>query len=307
MMRRRTAAAVVGVSIVAGMAAGVVVHAMTSDAPPRAAARTGSTTAPLPATKEVEVKDAVLVHNRDGGATLSATLVNRTDAPIKVSSAIGGMRNDYDAPVMLVFGTRTGTSLAPGDSVRIGGVGDNVRLRFTQRVQIGSTLPVTISFQVADAGHGENPPRVTVTAPVVARTAEYVDVANNGPNDAISVEDARIVVVPGQEKAYVTGDVMSTITDMAEQLPTATDERGQPVEYRHQTATGGPYGIFASAGDRIRLAIPPYVETEPQGDADYFLASDVKVGKKIIVTMRFPSGDVVTKFRVVQGNPDGTV
>ena len=62
-------------------------------------------------------------------------------------------------------------------------------------------------------GFSEDRPLVTFVAPVVARTAAaHADVANNGPNDVISVRDGKIVVVPGQEKAFVGGWFESTIT-----------------------------------------------------------------------------------------------
>jgi hypothetical protein len=308
MIRRRTAAALLGVSIVGGVAAGVAADAMTSDTATPVVKPRASTPTPTTEVKTgVEVKNPVLVSNDDGGATLSATLVNHTDGAVKINSATGGQLNDYDAPVMLAFGIRSRVSLAPGDAVRIGGVGDSYRLRFADRVQVGSTLPVTIAFQGAGPTYEPNPARSTITAPVVARTAKYVDVANNGPNDEISVQDAKIVVVPGQAKAYVAGYLESSITDLAELRPTAVDAQGRNVEYRHQTATGGPYGIFADAGQQVYLSRPPYLETDPQGDADYFRASDLTIGEKITVTMRFPSGDVVTKFKVVQGKPDGTI
>jgi hypothetical protein len=308
MIRRRTAAVLLGISIVGGVAAGVAADAMTSETPAKEAKPRASTTTPTSQVKTgVEVKDPVLVSNDDGGATLSATLLNHTDAAVTINSATGGRADDYDAPVMLVYGTRSRVSLAPGDAVRIGGMGDSFRLRFADRVQVGSTLPVTISFQGAGPRFEPNPPKTTIIAPVVARTAKRADVANNGPNDEITVRDATIVVVPGQAKAYVAGYLESSITDMAEMRPTATRSKGQPIEYLHQTATGGPYGIFTQPGQKTYLSRPPYLETDPQGDADYFRASDVEIGEKITVTMRFPSGDVVTKFKVVQGRADGTI
>lgn len=302
-MRRRTAAALLGASIVAGVVAGTGASSLTHDASTKGWQTIAT---PEPAKEGVEVKDPVLVANDDGGATLSATLINHTDDALTINSATGGLVDDYDAPTMLVYGIRSDASLAPGDSIRIGGVGDDFRLRFTDRVQVGSTLPVTIAFQ----GKGDyvpDAPTVTTTASVVARTGRNVKVANNGPNDTISVEDAMIVVVPGQEKAYVAGRLRSTIDDVAYDLPTAVGARGETVEYRHQTATGGPYGIMAAPGNDVDLGSPPYLDTEPHGDADYFRARDVTVGEKITVTMRFPSGDVVTKFKVVQGKPDGTI
>jgi hypothetical protein len=128
-----------------------------------------------------------------------------------------------------------------------------------------------------------------------------------GANTDITVHDAKIVVVPGQEKAYLGGWIESTIDDLTFGRPTATGPRGRIIEYLHQTATGGPSEVVAIAGKRTPLNQPPYLDDVVLGDADYVRASDVEVGQKITVTMRFPSGDVVTKFNVVQGRADGTV
>ncbi|WP_209674649.1 hypothetical protein [Aeromicrobium fastidiosum] len=301
-MRRRTAAVLLGASIVTGVAAGVGASSLTEEV---SAAGWPTIAVPAAVAKGVEVKDPVLVANDDGGATLSVTLVNHTDDALRIDRAVGGTEDADDPPFMLVHGTRARVTIGPGEAMRTGGVGDPYRLRFTDRVQIGSTLPITLYFAASDVV--ESGPTATLFAPVVARDAAHGAVANNGPNTEIAVNDARIVVVPGQEKAYVTGWISSTIDDSTELRPTAVGRAGRPVEYRHQTATGGPSGVGAQAGKRTNLNLPPYLDTEPSGDADYVLASDVEVGETITVTMRFPSGDVVTKFKVVQGRSDGTI
>ncbi len=127
----------------------------------------------------------------------------------------------------------------------------------------------------------------------------YDAVAGNEPNTEIKVVGAKIVVIHGQKKAYVGGATTGSITDNAWELPTATDAQGNPVEYRHQTATGGPYGWIVEAGKTIPFGGPPW--TEGEGDADYFNAKDVAVGETITVTIPFQSGDVVAAFKVVAG------
>jgi hypothetical protein len=121
------------------------------------------------------------------------------------------------------------------------------------------------------------------------------------------VHDGVIVVVPGQAKAYIDGWFESTIDDLTEIRPTAAPRRGKSIEILHQTATGGPSGFSARAGQRSLLGYPPYLDREPHGDADYVRAAEVTVGETYRVTFRFPSGDVVAKFKVVQGRADGTI
>jgi hypothetical protein len=106
-------------------------------------------------------------------------------------------------------------------------------------------------------------------------------------------------VIPGQKKAYIDGNVISTVTDGAYFPPTAVHSDGRPVKYRHQTATGGPYGLFADKNKVVTIGYPPYTTT--QGDADYFDAKDVTIGEKITVTIPFQSGDVKAVFTVVAG------
>lgn len=299
-MNKQIAGIVLAASVIGGVAAGATASAWKADGPPAAAPSSTSVAEPLP---DIEVKKPILVMNDDGGATLSATLVNHTKRPVGLDRAIGGQKEDDDAPFLLVHGSRSNVEIGPGASMRIGGVDDQFRVRFTDRVQVGSTLPVTLYF-----GHGSamaNGPSVTSVAPVVTRSAAHSAVANNGPNSVISVHDAKIVVVPGQDKAYLGGWLESKIDDLTELRPTGVGRRGRPVEVLHQTATGGPSGVFVQAGQKMPLGYTSYLEEE--GDRDYVQASDVEVGETIRVTIRFPSGDVVGKFKVVQGKADGTI
>lgn len=303
-MKHRVAGIVLAASVVGGVAVGVAAAAMSSDSPPvRAAARTTSA-APTPTVPDVEVKDPVLVMNDDGTATLSATLINHLKKPLEINNATNGRPEDLEAPPMLVFGYRMHTAIEQDKPIRIGGVGDDYRLRLSDRVQVGSTLPVTIRLRKHN-GYDSGSPQVTFVAPVVARTAAHAAVANNGPNNDISVHDAVIVVVAGQAKAFIGGWLESTIDDGTELTPTAVSPRGPLIDVLHQTATGGPSGFFAEAGEKTLLGYPSYLDAE--GDRDYVRASDVTVGQTITMTFRFPSGDVVGKFKVVRGNPDGTI
>lgn len=300
MISRRLAGVVLGVSIIGGIAVGVAATAMTSDHPTAATPTRTPVAEPLP---DVEVKKPVLVMNDDGGATLSATLVNHTKTALKIIWATAGQPGAHDTPVLLVHGSQSGVEIEPGESMRIGGVGDRFRVRFADRVQVGATLPVTIVFDHGNArGDG---PRATLLAPVVARSTVYSAVANNGPNDAITVHEGKIVVVPGQEKAYLGGWMESSIDDMTVVRPTAVGPGGLPVEVLHQTASGGPFAFSARTDQKSFLGYSPYLDDG--GEREYVHAREVKVGRAIRVTIRFPSGDVVGKFEVVQGKADGTI
>jgi hypothetical protein len=303
-MKKQIAALVLAGSVVGGIVAGVTVDALTSERPTRAAPARATTPAPVDV-PDVEVKDPVLVMNDDGTATLSATLINHLEKPLEINSATNGQVEDLDAPPMLVHGIRLHTPLIRDEPMRIGGVGDAYRLRLSDRAQVGSTLPITLRVTEHE-GYDPEIPKVSFLAPVVARTAAHADVANNGPNPSISVRDAIIVVVPGQAKAYVGGTIESTIEDMTELRPTVRPRLGQSIELLHQTATGGPSGFFAQVGTSS-LGDPPYLDSDIPGDRDYVRASEVKIGQTITMTFRFPSGDVVARFKVVRGNPDGTV
>ncbi|MET0931359.1 MAG: hypothetical protein ABWX74_17695 [Aeromicrobium sp.] len=305
-MRLKVVGIVIAASVIGGIVVGVAATAMTSDRSSPRAAPTAASASPTVEVPDVEVKEPVFVMNDDGTATLSATVVNHTKKALEINSATNGQPDDYEAPQMLAYGNRESVALEPGIPMRIGGVGDAYRLRLRDRVQVGSTLPVTLILTEHE-GPFLDVPEVTFLASVVARAAAQSSVANNGPNPAISVRDAIIVVVPGQAKAYVGGWFDSTIDDMTDLRPTGVGPGGGPIDVLHQTATGGPSGFFAQAGQKSPLGVAPYIDTEPHGDADYVRADDVEVGDRITVTFRFPSGDVVATFKVVQGNPDGTI
>ena len=246
---------------------------------------------------DVEVLDAVLVVNDDGSATLSAQIVNHTDTDQEISDAYVGEQYG-DGPTVRVFRSDHNVIAADGTATT-GGEDDPATIRMPDANKLGDSVPLSLEFRQADSVV-EAPVIVPLQVPVVERSPKYDAVVGNEPNTAIKVEHARITVLPGQRKAYVDGTVVATISDGALELPTAVDADGKPVRYRHQTATGGPYGIEAVKGERTEIGSgPPYQEGE--GDADYFNAKDVTVGETITVTIPFQSGDVIVPFKVVAG------
>ena len=113
---------------------------------------------------------------------------------------------------------------------------------------------------------------------------KYLDVNPEPPR----FEDARIVVRPGEDRAYVG----YTLIDRVGQLfapqdgITARHADGRPVEWRHQTATGGPSEI----GTHGKRVVEPATDATPYtdvGDADYFDVGDITIGETIMVTFRF--------------------
>jgi hypothetical protein len=305
-MRRQLAVAVLTVSVAAGIVVGVAAHALTASdrtspdrftasAPPTTSVPSART-AVEPAVQKpgVEVKDPVLVSNTDGTATLSATLINHTNSPLSVSNAWGA---DTTSPVALLAFTAREFRLTPGVPVRIGGTEDVYRVRTRDRAEQGVTYRLVLEFAGEGLAGGASPTVFDVS--VVPRGPTHDAIADNGPNTAVKVARGVVVVVPGQEKAYVGGEISNPIGDSVYDQPTAIDPRGRSLAWYHQTATGGPFGIAFTES--------PYLDDGVSRDADYFLAEDVTVGETLMVTIRYASGDVVAPFRVVQGNADGTM
>ena len=102
-------------------------------------------------------------------------------------------------------------------------------------------------------------------------------------------EDARIVVRPGQDRADVGytlfGDGGGPIARLED--VTAVRSDGRSINWKHQTATGGSSEIGALDGRQIVRADDGMCTDGVCGDADYFDASDVKVGETVRVTFRF--------------------
>lgn len=114
-------------------------------------------------------------------------------------------------------------------------------------------------------------------------------------------EDARIVVRPGEDRAYVGYTVVGSGENQYASLSDirAVGPSGQVLDWKHQTATGGPADIIAMAEPMTHTPA-----TGVGGDAFYFDASTVKVGEIVRVTFKFPTGPVRVPFRVVAAAQD---
>lgn len=101
-------------------------------------------------------------------------------------------------------------------------------------------------------------------------------------------EDARIVVRPGEDRAYVGYTIIDDVSELfaSQEGITATRADGRSIEWKHQTATGGPSEIGAEG----RLVVEPADDVGPYtdvGDAYYFDSAGLKIGETITVTFRF--------------------
>lgn len=309
-MKRQVGVVVLAVSLTAGVAVGVAAHALAPDRPPTTTATPVAATTPVTAdagasahaaeptvkTSGVEVEHPVLVSNTDGTATLSATLVNHTTGTVTISNEFGA---DEREPLgLLVYDSNKEVELEPGVPKKIGTTRGGYWIRTQEHVDVGLTYRIGLEF----SGGGNvkvGAPPLTIEARAVERTPAEDGIANNGPNPVIKVTDGVVVVVPGQDKAYIGGRITDPINDGAHVRPTAIDSRGRSLAWSHQTVTGGGFGVT--------LTQPPYLDGDRQGEADYFLAKDVTVGETITATIQYPSGDVIAKFTVVQGRADGTI
>lgn len=105
--------------------------------------------------------------------------------------------------------------------------------------------------------------------------------------DAPQFENARIVVRPGQDRAYVGYTIIGRGENLYAQPDSVRAVRpdGQAIEWKHQTITGGPPDIVASG----RQTVEPGTEAGG-GDADYVDASAVTVGETVRVTFEFIGG-----------------
>lgn len=254
---------------------------------------------------DIELDDPVLVRNSDGTATLSATIINHTDRSISLNDAGLGDPDSLTMTYLAVYGHDA--DLAPGSITHIGDTDDPIRIRLRESTNLATATPLWLSFANDDTSDLSTP---LLTARLVERTSEHADVAGEGPNTDIQVNGGKIVKVPGQARAYVTGSITGSIDDVAYKIPTATYADGRPIEWRFQTATGGPYGIFVDKSKPTTLgSTAPFLqpETDIGGDADYFRAADLTLGEVVTVKIAFQSGDVIAKLEVVQGNADGMI
>jgi hypothetical protein len=113
---------------------------------------------------------------------------------------------------------------------------------------------------------------------------KYIEVDTTAPR----FEDARVVVRPGEDRAYVGYTLIDNVGQLFAPLDkiTATRADGRSIEWKHQTATGGPAEIKANGTEVVEPATDegPYTDV---GDADYFNADALKFGETITVTFRF--------------------
>ncbi|WP_332641646.1 hypothetical protein [Aeromicrobium sp.] len=252
----------------------------------------------------VEVTNAEFVLNPDGSATLSANVVNGTEFSYELSyvPTATPFGDTFGSIPVRYFNPRS--IFPPRKSTTLGDVADQIQIRLAPAPPLGDRVTLDMGFWPTE---GEDPvaeeQSVTVEVPVVARTIDHNAVLGVEPNTKITIEDGKIFVIPGQSRALIDGSVISSITDNAYDLPTANDEQGNLVEYRHNTATGGPYGIHAEKGKTVRISSPPYTvpNGEVVGDFDYFDAKDLTIAEKITVNFPFQSGDVIGSFTVVRG------
>lgn len=255
--------------------------------------------APLPPDDppSVELEDAVFVLNPDGTATLSAKVVNGTDSSLTMpgypEASFGS-----DQEFLNVRSYDPGVRFPAVKSTTLGHE-DEVLIRLAEAPPVGARVSLVLNLSPDEVAITE----VAANVPVVERTIDHNSILGVEPSKLITIEDGKIFVIPGQKEALVDGSVVSSIRDMAYELPTANDEQGNLVKYRHHTATGGPYGIIAEKGKSVRISSPPYTvpEGENMGDFDYFDAKDLTIGEKITVNIPFQSGDVIATFTVVRG------
>lgn len=261
---------------------------------------------PTPAPPTLEVRDAAFVVNPDGSATLSAKVVNKTEDTYVLSYVPEANYKGQELNYLDLRFFDPHTEYPPGKSTTIGHVADQTQIRLAPAPALGSRVTLHLGFWQSDDEGSDDLPATevdaTIDVPVVTRTAAHDSVLGTRPNESIRIEDGKIFVIPGQKQALIDGSIVSTVHDIAYELPTAVHADGTPIPYRHNTATGGPYGLFAEEGKTVRITSPPYVVTpgEFYGDFDYFDAADLTIGEKISVTIPFASGDVVGTFTVVE-------
>ena len=120
-------------------------------------------------TGAIQLYNALAVDNGDGTATLSAAILNRDNTPAKLK----------DANATASDGSSVGVQTAPAiiDAGQMFNTGEAGAVIFAdKKLTAGEYVTVTLTF---DGGR-----KVTVEAPVVARTAIYDDVATNAGGES---------------------------------------------------------------------------------------------------------------------------
>jgi hypothetical protein len=120
-------------------------------------------------TGAIQLYNALAVDNGDGTATLSAAILNRDDTPAKLK----------DAAAIASDGSSVDVQTAPAiiDAGQMFNTGEAGAVIFAdKKLTAGEYVKVKLTF---DGGR-----KVTVEAPVVARTAIYDDVATNAGGES---------------------------------------------------------------------------------------------------------------------------
>jgi len=114
---------------------------------------------------EIDVLNTLFVANDDGSATLSASIVNNTDAENKLTSVEVTTLKGQQLPVS---STEKQLPIKPGILSLVGGAADAGGLWISKGATAGDYVKVTLTFDKAAP--------VTIETPVVTRTEEYAKV-----------------------------------------------------------------------------------------------------------------------------------
>ena len=131
---------------------------------------------------DLDVLNTLFVANEDGSATLSASIVNNTDAEDELESVDV---TTLDGKPLEVRSTEKRLPLKPGILSLVGGASDAGGFWITKGATAGNYVKVTLTF--TDAAP------ITIEAPVVTRTAEYEKVSGAPspeptPTETVSTE-----------------------------------------------------------------------------------------------------------------------
>lgn len=300
-MNRKIAAALVGLSILAGIGFGYAVQ-RSQDAPASAQTPSAEKSADGPTgasatSGRITVSGAFLVASRTAGATLVATL----QGPAGV--AVDGITAEIDGRTLPVAigadGDAVDSNMLEKGPLRLGAKGvkhddGSVYARnayVVHDVKVGQRVQVTLDLNGAS--------NMALDVPVV--DADKVDDVALFEGPPPKFTDAKIVVFAGEERATLgytlvsrSGRSEGTSVDRL----TFSNRDGVPlnIELQHHTATGGPSGIGAWVKPETTVAARP-----SDGDYDYVDAAALKVGQTVTIHFPFPSGVSDVPFKVVAG------
>lgn len=138
----------------------------------------------------IQLYNALAVDNGDDTATVSVTILNRADKPVRLTSADarlsdGAKLTVTTAPAIIDAGETMATG--PAGAVILQG----------SRIEAGTYVDLTLRF----SGGG----KATVEAPVVARTADYQSVAT-GPGGETATPAAEDATLPADGEGNAATD-----------------------------------------------------------------------------------------------------